>query len=224
MNCFDPDSIELGIFCEQYFDFILLPVFKYKALGGCFIFLHLSTLPRPDFPGSDGAEKKITNILFWVRTLQSFFFMFSFMAHANLATILYLLELDWIIMKGQAQKHLEIKLTNITRRHFCSLPYFFIDHSFNTLFTFSNRNFVSVLTYFDSSWWHATGTQIVRTKITSLDLNFCSGNKSSFHSLAHFCSRKHKKSATRVSCSWKNLSSTCSQVWRIVMIMSYGIW
>ena len=76
-------------FGEQYFDFILFPVFKYKALGGCFIFLHLSTLPRPDFPGSDGTEKKITNILFWVRTLQSFFFMFSFMVHANLATILY---------------------------------------------------------------------------------------------------------------------------------------
>ena len=121
-------------------------------------------------------KKRSPTFCFECAHYKVFFFMFSFMAHANLATILYLLELDWIIMKGQAQKHLEIKLTNITRRHFCSLPYFFIDHSFNTLFTFSYRNFVSVLTYFDSSWWYATGTQIVRTKITSLDLNFCSGN------------------------------------------------
>ena len=52
--------------------------------------------------------------------------------------------------------------------------------------------FLFVLTYFDSSWWHATGMQIVRTKITSLDLIFCSGNKPSSHSLTRFCSRKHK--------------------------------
>ena len=41
--------------------------------------------------------------------------------------------------------------------------------------------------------WHATGTQIVRAKMTSLDAIFCRGKKSSFRSLARFCRRKHKK-------------------------------
>ena len=55
-----------------------------------------------------------------------------------------------------------------------------------------------VLTYFHSSrrhthtTTHATGKQIVRAKMTSLDAIFCRGNKSSFRSLARFCRRKHK--------------------------------
>ena len=35
LNCFDPNSIKsikLSIFCGLYFDFVLSPVFKYKAL------------------------------------------------------------------------------------------------------------------------------------------------------------------------------------------------
>ena len=64
----------------------------------------------------------------------------------------YVLKLDWIIMKGQAQKHVETKLTNITRRHFCSLLNFFIERSFNTLFTFSYRKFVSVFCLIDILW------------------------------------------------------------------------
>ena len=34
LNCFDPNSLELCIFCRLYFDFFLSPVFKYKALVG----------------------------------------------------------------------------------------------------------------------------------------------------------------------------------------------
>ena len=34
LNCFDPNSIELCIFYWLYFDFVLLPVFKYKAFVG----------------------------------------------------------------------------------------------------------------------------------------------------------------------------------------------
>ena len=54
--------------------------------------------------------------------------------------------------------------------------------------------------------------QIVRTKMTSIDVIFCSGNKSSSPSLARFCRRKQKESTTQASRSWKNLSSTCRQV------------
>ena len=78
--------------------------------------------------------------------------------------------------------------------------------------------YLFVLTYFDSSrrytnaTTHAAGTQIGRTKMTSLDAIFCRGNKSSSRSPARFCRRKHKKSTARASRSWKNLSSTCRQV------------
>ena len=34
LNCFDPNPIELCIFYWLYFDFVLLPVFKYKAVVG----------------------------------------------------------------------------------------------------------------------------------------------------------------------------------------------
>jgi len=144
LNCFDPNSIELCIFCGLYFNFILLPVFKYKALVGV-----LSSSIWVLYQGQiflAAMEQKKNYILF----LFLFRFYVFFHGACKPCNDSYVLKLDWIIMKGQAQKHLEIKLTNITRRHFCSLPYFFIEHSFNTLFTFSYRNFVSVFCLF----WH----------------------------------------------------------------------
>ena len=127
--------------------------------------------------------------------------MFSFMAYANLAT---------------SPKRLETKLANITRRHFCSLPVFCIEHF---LLTFSFRNSFPLFVCFDILWQlattHATGTKIVRAKMTLLDGIFCRGNKSSSRSLARFCSfcrRKHKKSTARASRSWKKVTSTCRRV------------
>ena len=121
--------------------------------------------------------------------------MFSFMAYGNLAT---------------TPKRLESEL-----------PVFRIEHSFIYYICFSYWNFfryLFVLTYFVNSrrhthtTTHATGTQIVRAKMTSLDMIFCRGNKSGFRSLARFCRRKHKKSTACASRSWKNLSSTRRQV------------
>ena len=95
------------------------------------------------------------------------------MAYANLA---------------MSPKHLETELTNITRRHFCSYPFFVLNILLFTLFTFSYRNFFSrylfVFTYFDSSrrhthaTTHATGTQIVRAKMMSPDAIFSAGETS----------------------------------------------
>ena len=83
------------------------------------MFLHFSTLPRSDFPVIHGAKKhyQITDLFFFERAHYKIliFFMFSFMAYANLAT---------------SPKRLETKLANITRRHFCSLPVFCIEHFF----------------------------------------------------------------------------------------------
>ena len=61
------------------------------------------------------------------RTTKFLFFMFSFMVHASLATILTNLNST---DEGPGPKRLETEHTNITRRHFCSLPFFCIEHSF----------------------------------------------------------------------------------------------
>ena len=50
-----------------------------------FIFLHLSTLPRSDFPGSYG-QTLPTCFVLSARTTKVFF-MYSFMAYGNFATI-----------------------------------------------------------------------------------------------------------------------------------------
>ena len=102
--------------------------------------------------------------------------MFSFMAYANIATILtYLNSTD----EGLGPKHLETELTNITRRHFCSLPVFCIEHFFIYFTYFLSSEFffffLFFLIYLDGSrrhthaTTHSTRTQIVRAKMTSLD-------------------------------------------------------
>ena len=69
----DPNSFELCIFCKLYFDFVLTPEFKYKALVGVLSSSFWVLLPRPDFPGSRGVKKHYQLVLFWAHTLQSFF-------------------------------------------------------------------------------------------------------------------------------------------------------
>ena len=95
-------------------------------------------------------------------------------------------------------------------------PFFVLNIS---LFVFSFPNSFRLFVCFDILWQlattHATGTQIVRAKMTLLDAIFCRGNKSSSRSLARFCSfcrRKHKKSTARAWRSWKKVTSTCRQV------------
>ena len=66
--------IQLCIFCGLYFDCIQIQIFS-----GHFIFLHLSTLPRSDFPGSQGAKKRYRLVLFrWVRAKFLVFYLFFY--------------------------------------------------------------------------------------------------------------------------------------------------
>ena len=163
-------------FLQAYFDFFLSPVFKYKALVG-----DLSSFIRALYQGriflTATEQKRYRLVLLWAHALQSFyFFMFCFMAYANLATILTYLNSTY---EGLGPKHLETELTNITRRHFCSLPVFCIEHFFIYFTYFLSSEFFSrylfVLIYLDGSrrhthaTTHSTRTQIVRAKMTSLD-------------------------------------------------------
>ena len=169
------------------------------------MFLHLSTLPRSDFPVIHGARKhyQITDLFFfWACALQnSYFFMFSLTAYANLAT---------------NPKRLETKLANITRRHFCSLPLFCIEHFF-ICFLFSE--FFPLICLF----WH---TLTARDNTRDRDANssrqndvtwcdFLQGKQVELSLPVRFCSfcrRKHRKSTARASRSWKKVTSTCRQV------------
>ena len=191
-----------SFFCGLFFDFVLSPVFKYKALVGV-----LSSSIWVLYQGrsflATTERKNITNLSCFKRAHYKVFvfFMFCSMGYANLST---------------CPKRLQTELTNITDGTFVHYPFFVLNIPLFTLLTFSYRNFFPLFVCFEIFWQlattHATGTQIVRAKMTSLDAIFCRGNKSSSHSLARFCRRKHKKSTARTSRSWKNLSSTCRQV------------
>ena len=170
--------------------FSVIACIQRQSCSGRFIFLHLSTLLRSDLPGSHVAKKLV---LFWVRALQSFFFTFSWRMQ-TLQRARNVLRLNSQISQNGPFVHYLFFVLNIP------------------LLTFSYRNFyryLFVLTYFDSSrrhtnaTTHATGTQIVRAKMTSLDAIFCRGNKSSSCSLARFCRRKHKNSTDHASRSRK---------------------
>ena len=105
-------------FLRALFRFRFIARIQIQSCRGRFIimFLHLSTLPRSDFPGSHGAKKNYRLVFFLsVRTTKFLFFYIFFMAYANLAT---------------SPKRLETKLANITGRHFCSLLVFCIEHFF----------------------------------------------------------------------------------------------
>ena len=156
-------------------------LFQIRSFSGRFIFLHLSTSPRSDFPGSHGV-KKHEGTCFVLNALTTKFWYF-------------LCFLSWHMETLQWAWNVWSELTNVTRWH----PFFILSIP---LFTFSYPNFfryLFVLTNFDSSrrYMHttipATGTLILYAKMTSLDAIFCRGNKSSFRSHARFRRRKHKK-------------------------------
>ena len=122
----------------------------------------------------------------------------------------FLRVVSWCMQTLQRARNV-LKLNSQISQNGTSVHYLFFVVNI-PLLTFSYRNFfryLFVLTYFDSSrrhtnaTTHATGTQIVRAKMTSLDAIFCWGNKSSSCSLARFCRRKHKNSTDHASRSWK---------------------
>ena len=138
-------------------------------------------------------------------TTKFLFFMFSFMVHASLETILtYLNSTD----EGPGPKRLEIEHTNITRRHFCSLSFFCIEHSF---IYFLLSEFFPLFICFDILWrlvtTHATGTQIVRAKWRHL-MRFFAGETSRALALSLVVAAENTKNLPPA----KNLSSTCRQV------------
>ena len=95
-------ALNCVFFCGLYFDFVLSPVSpEIQSFLGRFIFLYLSTLPRPDFPGSHGVGKHYLLVLFWARALQSFIIIIIIISYVFLPGVYkpcndsYVLELHW---------------------------------------------------------------------------------------------------------------------------------
>ena len=176
-NPITPHETWLELFWSK-FDFVLSPVFKYKALVSV-LSSSIWVLYQGRIFLAATDRKNITDLFCFER------------AHFIIFYILFFFHGVF------------------------SLPFFVLNILLFNLFTFSYRNFffryLFVLTYFDSSrrhthaTTHATGTQIVRAKMTSLDAIFYRGNMSRSRSRSHarFCRRKHKKSTARASRSWK---------------------
>ena len=134
--------LQLCVFGGLYFDFVLSPVFKYKALAGVLSSSIWVLYQGRIFLAATQRKKKKTTLQTWfvlsARTTK-FFLMFSFMAYTNLET---------------SPKRLETELTNIARPQFCSLPV--LNIPLFTLFTFSYRNFFPLFVCFDILWQLAT--------------------------------------------------------------------
>ena len=168
--------IQIQLNCVFRFRFIAC--IQIQSFSGRFIFLHLSTLPRSDFLGSHVTEKRNRLVLFWARALQSFYF--------------------YVFFHGVCKRCNEPEMSGDWTDKYHKTALLFITHLlyWTFLYLLSVIGIISryllVLTYFDSSrrhtheTTHATGTQIVRAKMTSLDAIFCRGNKSSSRSLARF--------------------------------------
>ena len=179
-------------FLRAVFQFYFSAYNQIQSFSGHFIFLHLSKVRFSWQPRS----KKTLPTCFVLSACKFLFFYVFF--HG--------------ICKPEMSA--ETELTNITRRHFCSLLVFVLNILLFILFTFCYQNFFLVICLF----WHTltarddTGTQqhkrqgckmqIVCAKMTSLDVIFWRGNKSSSRSLARICQRKHKKSTAQSLLSW----------------------
>ena len=202
LNCFDPNSIELCFFCGLYFDFVLSPVFKYKALAGI-----LSSSIWVLFQGriflAPTERKNITDLFTFER--------------ARFKLLIFLSFLSWRMQTLKRARNVwRLNSQKSQDGTFVHYPFFVLNILLITLFTYSYRNFFS-----DMLWQlartHARDNTldrdtIVRSKMTWLDAIFCRGSKSSSRSLARFCRGRHEISTARASRSWKNLSSTCRQV------------
>ena len=204
-NPITPHETWLELFWSK-FDFVLSLVFKYKALVGV-LSSSIWVLYKGRIFLAATDRKNITDLFCFERAHFIVFYILFFF-HGVCSLPFFVLNI------------LLFNLFTFSYGNFFSVICLFWhtvtardDTLLFNLFTFSYRNFffryLFVLTYFDSSrrhthaTTHATGTQIVRAKMTSLDAIFYRGNMSRSRSHARFCRRKHKKSTARASRSWK---------------------
>ena len=102
--------IQLCFFCGLYFDYIQI-----QSFSGHFNFLHLSTLPRSDFPGSQGAKKHHRLVLFrWAGAKFLVFYVFFFLWRMQtLQRTRNVWRLNWQISQGCTFAHYAFFVLNV---------------------------------------------------------------------------------------------------------------
>ena len=142
LNCFDPNSIELCIFYWLYFDFVLLPVFKYKAFVGV-LSSSIWVLYQGQIFLAAMERKNITDLFCFERAYLKVFIFWCF--------------LSWRMQTLQRARNVWRLNSQISQDDtFVHCPFFVLNVLFFILFTFSYRNFFPLFVCFDILWQLAT--------------------------------------------------------------------
>ena len=112
-------------------------------------YIHLSTLPRPDFPGSHGAKKHYRLVLFWARALQSSYFLCFLSWRMQTCNDSYFLRTKRL--ETELTKYGKTALFFITVFLYWTFPFSYFIFFLLSEFCF---RYLFVLTYFDSSRRH----------------------------------------------------------------------
>ena len=176
--------------------FVLWPAFKYKALIAGVLSSSIWVLYQGRTFLAAMERKNITDLFCFERAhYKVFIFCAFFHGACKPATILTYLKPetsgDWThkIWQDGTFFHYPFFVLNIP---FCL---FYLLSLIGIMFPL----FVSFDIVWQLATTHATGTQIVRAKMTSLDAISCRGNKSSSRSLARFCRTKQKIYRSRLA-------------------------
>ena len=129
-------------FLRAVFRFRFIACIQIQSFGGRFIFLHLSTLPKSDFPLQPRSEKTSPTC-------------FVLSAYTTKFLLFFLCFLSWRLQTLQRARNVRRLISQISQDGtFVHYPLFVLNIP---LFTFSYRNFfryLCVLTHFDSSRRH----------------------------------------------------------------------
>ena len=129
-------------FLRAVFRFRFVACIQIQSFSGRFIFLHLSTLPRSDFPGSHGA-KNITDLFCFER---EHFKVFSFLCF-----------LSWRMQTLQRARNVWRLNSQMSQDGtFVHYPFFVLNILLFILFPFSFRIFFALFVCFDILWQLAT--------------------------------------------------------------------
>ena len=113
-----------------------------QSFSGCFIFLHLSTLPRSDFPGTHGAKKN------------TYLFCFE---RAHYKVYIFLCFLSWHMQTLQRARNVCRLNSQISKDYtFDYYPFFVLNIPLFTILTFSTFSYRNFFVCFDILWRLAT--------------------------------------------------------------------
>ena len=153
-NCFDPNSIELCIFCRLYFHLVLSPVFKYKALV-CVLSCSIWVLHQGWIFLAPKERKNITNLFCFERVCFKVFVFLCF--------------LSWRMQTFQRARNVWRLDSQISQDGtFVYYPFFVWNILLFTLFSVSYWNFFPLFVCFDIHW------QLSTTHACNRDANTCS--------------------------------------------------